>query len=196
MTDKFSDYSSKYMNELVRLRCGGDLLNTGFYPNAKELTESFAAYHAVRHYLPDFEIHTKRVVCVVVGDGVTPRTGTVMAYRTKWDVISLDPRMRPIAAPVRRLMTIHRRIQEAPLNFDAFKLSHRVLAIAVHAHINLNWLLKYIWPLHAVVAMPCCVKQTRLRGRLPDISFVDHHIWSPQNKIHIWKDLAKLPLGG
>lgn len=41
---------SRYLDEFVRCRCAPDLLARKLFPNAKEVTESFAAYAAVRKH--------------------------------------------------------------------------------------------------------------------------------------------------
>ena len=43
--------SSRYTTELLSLACAPALLSLSLYPDAKELTESFAAFNAARQYL-------------------------------------------------------------------------------------------------------------------------------------------------
>ena len=76
--------SSRYTSELLSLACGPRLLELGLYPDAKELTESFAAFSAVREHLKEhFVPHDPTVTVLCVGDGVAPRTAALFAFRTK-----------------------------------------------------------------------------------------------------------------
>src|SRR6185295_14541542 len=43
----------RHINEFFRLDCAPDLLRLRLFPNSKEITESMAAYHAVRWQLLD-----------------------------------------------------------------------------------------------------------------------------------------------
>jgi len=82
----------RYINEFVKLKCAPDLLAWGVFPNAKEITESMAMYHAVKNYVP-FDLHDEEINLVVVGDGKSPRTAALFAVMTKWTCYSVDPKM-------------------------------------------------------------------------------------------------------
>ena len=77
---KVSRPSGKYLNSLVNLRCGPDMLLLRLFPNAKEVTESFGAYEAVAKHLRDFPRKDPNIRLVVVGDGHTPRTAATFAF--------------------------------------------------------------------------------------------------------------------
>ena len=87
--------SLRYINEFIKLKCAADLLELGIFPNAKEITESFAAWNAVRRHLwkrgfsPD-----KNLNCYVIGDGTTPRTAALVAFISNFYVFSIDPNSR------------------------------------------------------------------------------------------------------
>ena len=38
------------------------------------------------------------VLCIVVGDGRTPRTAALLAMRTRWSVVSIDPALHGLEA--------------------------------------------------------------------------------------------------
>lgn len=84
-----------------------------------------SAYSAARHYLHrpsenDPSRHAavsfddSNVTLIAVGDGVTPRTATLFAFRSRWRCVSIDPALRP--GPwhkVASLTTIASRVQDA-----------------------------------------------------------------------------------
>lgn len=85
---------TRYTDELLTLRSAPQLLALRLWPNAKELTESFACFAAAREQLADlFSPDDPSVTVVVVGDGLTPRTAALFAFRTRWKAISIDPLM-------------------------------------------------------------------------------------------------------
>ncbi|CAF4573016.1 unnamed protein product, partial [Rotaria magnacalcarata] len=78
----------------------------GLFPNAKEITESYAVWAALRRFIfSRFEKSSSKSIdsipstdhrqnaIIVVGDGMTPRTAALCAYLTKglWQCYSIDP---------------------------------------------------------------------------------------------------------
>lgn len=174
---------NKYLNELIRLKCGPDLLVHRLFPNAKEVTESFAAWHAVKH-IKGLEYNDPNVLCVCVGDGHTPRTGATFAFRTAWTVASVDPMLRKTQYNIQRL-TVH----GCPIeDFHGMYCHKRVLIVAVHSHANLWRASRAFQALRMdIIAIPCCVPQ-RLKVA-PTRSYRDPHILSEKNEILIWEDV-------
>lgn len=173
--------SLHYIGEMFSLRCAPDLLALGLFPDAKELTESFAAYHAVRNHLPRFSLRDPEVTLVSVGDGSTPRTAGTFAFRSSWRCISVDPLLRVNDPwPIQRLELHPKRIEEIRIR------APRVVVVAVHSHARLDAALRSIEAEDlAVVAIPCCVPQI-LGAQDHDHNYVDHGILSPQRNIYIW----------
>jgi len=93
---------SQYFTRLLDLSCGPELLSHQLWPDAKELSESFACSEAVfRFIMNKVPSNTnwngpgdKCVVCV--GDGNTPRTAALFAYQLKsrnfW-CYAIDPQL-------------------------------------------------------------------------------------------------------
>ena len=53
--------------------------------NAKELSESFACFNAARVHLAEtFLPSDPHVTLLAIGDGLTPRTAALFAFRTAW----------------------------------------------------------------------------------------------------------------
>lgn len=170
----------RYIDELVSCSCFPDLLERKLFPNAKELTESMAAYRVVRTIYRGFDLIDKEVMVVVVGDGSTPRTAALFAFRSAWDCYSVDPHLdKDKAWRTERLTICPKKIEE--LSFKAEKM----VVVAVHSHANLKIADEHC---HAdqklIIAIPCCVPQEL--DRPPDKEYVDMGIWSPKNTVKIW----------
>jgi hypothetical protein len=68
------------------------------FPDAKELTASFAINAAVRtHLASTHPASDERVTLVAVGDGNTPRTAALFAFLTRWHCVAIDPILVPWA---------------------------------------------------------------------------------------------------
>ena len=75
----------RFVDNFLRWECGRHLLAMELFPNTKEITESMACLAAVTEKLRGTVDPTDPdCVCVVVGDGRTPRTAALLAMRTKW----------------------------------------------------------------------------------------------------------------
>ena len=150
----------RYINELWNCKCFPDLCLLGLFPNAKELTESAAAYNALRSKARVFELGDPEVTLIAVADGCTPRTAALFAFRTAWGAISIDPRLRKTDWPrIQRLTCIAKKVEDcAPAHFT------KLVIAAVHSHAPLGVVCeRFTGETRVVVAMPCCVKQARER---------------------------------
>ena len=106
-TQSTQNSHSRYVTELLTLTSGPELLRLRIFPDAKELTESFAAHNAARTYLyprDDFggakvksavDPADHSVTLIAIGDGTTPRTAALFAFLTKWQCVAIDPMMVP-----------------------------------------------------------------------------------------------------
>jgi len=172
----------RYINEFFKLRCSGDLV--GFFPNAKEVTESMAAFNAVRSYVigdGGLRFDDPGVNLICVGDGTKPRTAALFALRTKWDCYSIDPALaRSSANGIERL-----HIRPYPVETMRLDFTNPTVIVAVHSHAHLSLVLGTIRgnPRHLVV-IPCCIPQ-EIPGK-PYIGYQDTNIWSPKNTVKVW----------
>lgn len=183
--NKYADHAfeskKRYFNYLFNCQCAGDLLNTGVFPNAKELTESFGAFMAVKKYFRKTHLLDDGSIIVhIIADGSTPRTAVLFAFLTKWQVVSIDPNMREEwleePSPVDRLTCYRDTVEDI-----AEHLSTPNIIVAVHPHVPYIVIRDY-YPITPIVAIPCCVPYPDA-----DISYTDHGIWSPENKVMIYK---------
>ena len=181
----------RYLTEFIRLNCAADLMAMKIFPNAKEITESFAAYSACRKHVP-FNMADPSVTVYCIGDGVTPRTGATFAYRTKWQVVSIDPKMRNKGAwaGIERLSCVTGKAED----FIRTTRAGKVLVVAVHSHANLEASVEAVargsYAL-SVIAIPCCKPQDLIHsytGHIlkPGYEYEDFGIWSPKRTVKVW----------
>jgi hypothetical protein len=169
----------KYIDLMAACSCFPDLLALKRFPNAKEITESMAAFETCFHKVPVFSLGDPSVTLAVVGDGHTPRTAALFAFRSRWDCHSIDPVLRK-DYPVNRLTCHKQRIQDFP-KMEAGKL----VLVAVHSHAPLDVAYhKFTAKERVTIAIPCCVRQEI--GRPPDMAYHDASIWSPHNLVKVW----------
>ena len=84
----YNSGQQRYLNDFIKLnKSAADMLNLGLFPNAKEITESYSAFNAVKTKLKQYELGDPGVTVVSVGDGRTPRTAALFAFRTKWQCV-------------------------------------------------------------------------------------------------------------
>jgi len=186
-------YPSTYPERVLGMKCASDLLEKGLFPRKhlfKELSESYAAFNAVEKHLPHLNRKDPNVAVIVIGDGTRPRTAALFAYLTRWTAYSTDPRMKP-GYYGERIVTNTMKHEDAVYHIgDATK----ILVVAVHSHGPLSLAHRQIdsnLPLKSlsVVSMPCCYDQWY--GKFPaSVQYEDPLVWSPKNKITIWKGVG------
>jgi len=187
--------STTHLDDFLRSKCAPDVLPF-FQCNepAKEITESMAAFRWAKKALGWDSPHSganpaKRedVVCLVVGDGVLPRTGALVAHKSRWYVTSVDPLLRihdPCIRNVKRLVCIQAKIED--VQGDACGANVGVI-LAVHSHAPLQVAWDKVRAERKVcVAMPCCVKQD-LEGLEPWKEVRDPGVLSDKNLVRIWR---------
>lgn len=183
--DHASKRARRYMDAFVRLKCAPDLLAHGWYPNAKEISESMAALEAARQALGVRRFGDEETTLIAPGDGCSPRTAGLFAYMTRWDCFAVDPRMRGQGRhpTVKRLTLVPRRAEDFGLN-----PRKRVVVAAVHSHANLAAAVAPFMGAERldVIAIPCCVDQTLARP--PDKRWIDFGILSPEREVMVWLD--------
>lgn len=187
----------RHITTFMRWRCASDLLTLGLFPDAKELTESVAAYQAVMRYCSFLEDDSS-VTCICIADGSTPRTASLFAFMTKWQVVSIDPALREKSfekwKSINRLELSKTLVEDMPS-----KLADKVVIVGVHAHnyeqrppkgVIKNILASAVTKVTAkeyfVATLPCC-HDLQIPGRTPSIEYFDPGIWSEKNLVRIWK---------
>lgn len=177
--------AGRHLNEFLASKCAPDMLTLKLFPNTKEITESMGAYNAVRRVLR-WDLSDRTISCFVVGDGCTPRTGALFAFRSAWQVTSIDPALKGAWNKIDRLTVIPKRIEDAgPFNVDG-----DALIVAVHSHAELQPCLDRIRARGtlAVVALPCCV-DLQIPGVAPSKVYDDLAVWSPKREVRVWANV-------
>lgn len=178
----------RYMDEFIKLKCAPDLISMRLFPNAKEITESMAAYKATRFISGkvNLDFGNPNIAMVCVGDGNTPRTAALFAFRSRWDCYSVDPRLGPKRFEVAHLHVRQEAITAAsPIRtfpHDA------IIIVLVHSHALLPVVLdKIVCERRHVIAIPCCVPN----GIITPARYVydDWGIWSPHRTVSIWTNI-------
>ncbi|CAK4699946.1 hypothetical protein LEN26_011868 [Aphanomyces euteiches] len=186
--------SLRYMNEFVgKLQCAPQLLQLQIFPDAKEVSESMGLFNAARRFLPLDDATQGIDGIVVVGDGSTPRTAVMFAYRTRgWTCFSVDPEMRVSSENetvpwegIERVVPIRAKIEDIQIHL------RRAIVVLVHAHVTLEQALSAV---HAesivgVLTVPCCNwygQQEELFERHPDLVYDDFSILSDHREIRVW----------
>jgi len=191
----------RYIDEFIRqYKIAADLLQLGIYPDAKEITESYGAFNAVKKYLKQYDMNDPGVTLVSVGDGRSPRTAALFAFKTKWNCISIDPGLDVSKtdmweSSIKRLTCIPKKVEDildyGPMYFK------KVVIVAVHSHADMGETLKTIIgnPLRSLVAIPCCfpwgspTKNLDGKSFAPSTEYNDSGIWSPKNRVKVWKNI-------
>lgn len=187
--------SSRYFTEFIQLSCAVDLLECKLFPDAKELSESFGAFNAWRTHLSgEFDANDESITLLSVGDGCTPRTAGLFAFRTRWHCIAVDPEMgkskdSKTTYDIARLQHHRAKIEEMKIS------TKRVVVVCVHAHVPLATTLASISSddgTAACIAMPCCNFYSSIDAPGDKLEYSDPGILSPHRTVRVWR---RLPCG-
>lgn len=172
--------SNRYLDEFIRLRSAPDMLAKNLFPNAKEITESMAAYDAVRKNV-QLDLADKSVVCLCPCDGHMPRTGAMFAYRTAWRVYSIDPALRTEHKfDIARLNLFKMTAGQFAAENEHVSQHHPTVIVGVHPHAKFDEMVSMAPNASSlyVVLMPCCVQMPE-----EGYCYYDWGIHSPKRKI-------------
>lgn len=192
----------KYIEEFLSRNSGVDLLpffETLNKRAAKEITESYAMHNAAVQAL-GISPSEREVIAIVVGDGRLPRTGALLAYLTKWTIVSIDPQMdleKVASLPKVDRLDCHAKKAE-DMRSSIRCAGYRCVLILPHSHADLNAAIAV--PKEAsridLISMPCCVPHNQ-KFEIFDfvkkhemITYVDPDVWSPKNRVYIWKNIT------
>lgn len=181
----------RHIAEFISLRCAPDILSSGIFKSrtAKEITESMCAYSAVRDWL-DPVFSDRSCTLVSVGDGSTPRTASMFAFRSGWRCISVDPALKRLEWSVDRLTCHPCKVADMPWDEEA--LTGDVYIVCVHSHAPMADVLERITVptgiQRHIVTMPCCF-DLNLADRTPDKEYEDPACWSEKRTVQVWKNV-------
>ena len=212
-----------YVDKLFSLNCFPDIVSLKAFTSAKDVSESMAAIQAAGQYglqqsnqkngddnSSSSNKERKRVKCLCIGDGSTPRTAVLTCYLKQWDCVSIDPALqedwhglRPKG--VRGLVGFKGTLEEfmnssqeheEHENAKAKQAEYDHLALlCVHSHARLNKnasvdkiMARYGNIPTTLVSLPCCptFRSQKDVGRAPDHVYEDDCVFSQCRKVEIW----------
>ena len=190
---------SLYLDEVFKMRCFPELVQIGAFNTAKDISESMAALHAARRHA-GVAWDDRDVVCLCVGDGSAPRTGSLAAFVTKWRMISVDPALKEPwhgdeAGGVRRLRCFRGTIDAYMATREPDAAPARLVVFCVHSHARLvgastvpRMRARFGDPPTSVIALPCCarVRPERDIGAKPDRVYHDDCVFSEKRRVEMW----------
>lgn len=188
-----------YLDEFLSLNCAPDLLAAQLFPNAKEITETFGAWHMFKKHLWNLK-DNPNIVMWDIGCGSTPRTTAFFAFMTRWRLCTgIDPVVKYNGKiTLSRTKIIAKRVEEIHIstiehmrdsyNTDYITLTPSAQIItAVHAHVSLPTILRTIKstiPTY-IIAIPCCIKLELPYN--PVDEYRDNKILSPHNLVRLYQ---------
>lgn len=204
-----------YIDRLFGMKCFRDIVELGAFTSAKDVSESMAALHGASCHggipLPSNGgpggPASRRVLCICVGDGSTPRTAVLAAFVKGWECVSIDPVLRGEWAgrhqTVRGLRGFSGTLEDfiaAPPDPDALpvEVPSHLIVLCVHSHArfrgaaSLSRLFAKCCGDHdipaVVVSLPCCAKFRHVGdiGRPPDVRYDDDCVFSACRTVEIW----------
>jgi hypothetical protein len=180
-----------YLKEFFDLKCIPDIISLKLFPNLKEVTESMGAFYAVQKYILDnnFQLFKNpKIAAISVGDGSTPRTAALFAFRTNWNCYSIDPMLhteREEFKTIRRLTMIKDKVENVKLDLSNYE---KVIILLVHSHAGLKRTLNALQHKNrSLVTIPCCVPHEI--ADKPYIGYVDTSIATAKNTVKIWRNI-------
>jgi hypothetical protein len=175
------------------------------FPNIKEQTESVGMLWALSTH---GEVGSNALI-VVVADGNTPRTATILAKKYQFaQIYSIDPAMKDLEMNVPNLHLVPHCVEDWTSTFPIPNNITDVAIIAPHSHVDL---FSYLEPLlqhnqhisalpMTVIALPCCAPQCLNSDQEKELDlilaheYVDWDIHSEKNVVKVWQ--RKSNLGG
>lgn len=191
----------RYVNQVMKLRCFRDFLDWELFTNCKdpikEITESMGMYQSIRQVWQRYEWlrpDNPRVLCVVIGDGSTPRTGALFACMSKWLVVSIDPMLQARWCGPHSIQ----RLSAHKSTVGEFVQSHPqlnepvdgVVIVSPHSHVpidEIKSLVALCVPKPTLLSiLPCCVTQ-KFNEYTQVTTYRDAAILSPKNEIMVYE---------
>lgn len=175
----------RYISYFLKLRARADILavHPKVFKDTKEITESLAIYNALKNQM-EIDVTDESVTCIVPGDGKYCQTGILLAFLTKWKIISVDPIAdKPAldAANIKRFEVFACNIEDFTFDGD-----DEVVFACVHSHAPLDAILKNCKSKkpRKMASLPCC-KPHLDSVWMAYFKYEDPYILSPKNIIYM-----------
>jgi len=199
-----------YLDQLFSLDCFPDIVNLKAFTSAKDVSESMAAIQAATQHglMKDGSNSEKKIKCLCIGDGSTPRTAVLGCFLKKWNCISIDPALHEEwhgiePKGVRGLIGYGGTLEEYLMQMntdnntrnDKEEVYDHLILLCVHSHARLigNASISNIMNLYnnvptTLVSLPCCPKfrSTKDIGHIPDVCYEDDCVFSMCRRVEVW----------
>lgn len=192
----------KYLNSFLEKQCSSELLEL-FRKNknpVKEISESYGAYNNMKPFL---YAQRSDFANLLIGDGSLCMTGALFSFMTKNWSISIDPVinkknvdswMQKIHS--QRFVYFKDRFENFHHDLKAELNISRYNIVCVHAHVNLEEVIKKFPNWNYLYTNPCCKQNVQTFSldflRENNISTVlyghDENILSEKNEVIIYKN--------
>jgi hypothetical protein len=177
----------------------------------KEITETFGAIYHLFEYIKLYIFSNIRddislinfrndsnILCICVGDGISPKSGYIFAKRTQWNIFSIDPEMKKSwveKSHLPNLTCINKKIEDVDFITDDY---HTIIIISIHSHANMNYIWNKFKELKArliCLSIPCCEWHgQRVTDKVPIVQLHEPGIFSEKNEIIIWTNNTDNPI--
>jgi hypothetical protein len=201
-----------YIDKLFALDCFPDIVASGAFTTAKDVSESMAALQAAtfRGTMTRKKDDQENVLCLSIGDGSTPRSAVLVAFLKRgWRSISIDPALKPEwegnHASIRDLYGFCGTLEEfvttrAVMPPGNYSPPDHIVLLCVHSHARFvgSASVANIQALYGggangavpmtIVSLPCCAKFRHVGdiGRPPDVQYDDDCVFSACRTVEVW----------
>lgn len=172
-------YISRYIDELLETYCFRDLLSSGIYESGKDLTIACAAINAIRHKSCGLDLSEPGVYAFCLSNDERPIVAAMLAYRTKWPVFAIGPKLRRDYNIVR--LTIVNELRKLP-----HIMARKILIISTETQATFEPLWSGLRRLPRVAIGIGCISADITKK--PKAVYYDRGLWQDNNRVTIWED--------
>jgi hypothetical protein len=186
----------RYIDSVIRLNCFDvyyNVIKKCRYP-ARDISKSYGCFQATFDFVKYKYSNCKSITCYVLGDGKVPKTGSLNALMTKWNIISIDPiaisKKESNANNINRL-SIHSIKAE---DYDYKEISDLYIIISPHGHAPLDIVFNKFKQQHdiynlVIVTLDCCFGNNLDKEKNVTLykKYDDFKIFSPKREIKIFE---------
>ena len=201
-----------YLDQLFSMDCFPDIINLKAFTSAKDVSESMAALQGASQHgsilskKKDGNNKKKKIKCLCIGDGSTPRTAVLGCFLKKWSCTSIDPALHKEwhgvePKGVHNLIGFSGTLEEYLLqmkrsdDIDNNEMYDHLILLCVHSHARLigdasvpNIMARYNNIPTTLISLPCCPKFRSQKdvGRPPDVCYEDDCVFSACRRVEVW----------
>jgi hypothetical protein len=199
-----------HLNWFDSRKSAEDIRKTGVFKagDLKEVSESVAAYRHATVYVGLGVLNDPDTVVLVIGDGISPRTGALFAFNCRAKVFSIDPIMKMDKfSKIDRLTLVRSTVEEWLSCCPLILAEHpkNIVVIDVHSHAPLRLVMAYLAHLFpkakaGIISIPCCINANSVATTFPGCRLAhfgeDYGIFSAKRIVNVFVPIEPaIPLG-